>query len=602
MCKVANLIEVLNDFCCDRRVTFVICEHIVSSFFCKLVCTVKSKLSLQQQYSDIALRLNAIIETATDGIITIDERGRIELVNSAAATLFGYSIEEMSGQNIKMLMPEPDRSKHDSYIGNYLHTGHRKIIGIGREVYGKRKDGAIFPLRLSISEVNLHNQRIFTGILHDLTEQKMAEKALREEKERTQQYLDVANTIFVVLNRQGEITMLNRQGCEVIGFREEDVLGKNWFDLVVHPDKREQARTNFQRLMQGSAPPECYYAEYEIGNPQHFGEGRLIAWRNALIFDELTRPTASIKSGVDITEHRAAEERIIRLNAELEKRVEMRTEELATAVNQLLDTNKQLKKEIQEREAAENALREREREIRKALEKEKELSELKSRFVSMASHEFRTPLSTILSSADLIEAYKLETQQDKRERHTGRIKAAVANLTNILNDFLSLSRFEEGKVEVQPVTFDLVAFCNETLEEISVLLKPGQRINTRHGANETLLYLDKKLLKNVLFNLLSNAIKYSEANKRIDFFIDLTEQGLAITIADQGIGIPEEEQQHLFTPFFRAHNVENIQGTGLGLNIVRRYIDLMQGQITFQSQLGKGTTFYVTIPAASPPP
>ncbi|MFN7116172.1 MAG: PAS domain S-box protein [Saprospiraceae bacterium] len=157
---------------------------------------------MYQQYSDIQQRLNAIIETATDGIITIDERGIMELINPAAAKLFGFSTEEMTGRNINMLMPEPDATYHDQYIQNYLQTGVKKIIGIGREVRGKRKDGTVFPLRLSISEVQLHDRRIFTGIVHDLTEQKRVERALREEKERTQQYLDVANTIFTVINRE----------------------------------------------------------------------------------------------------------------------------------------------------------------------------------------------------------------------------------------------------------------------------------------------------------------------------------------------------------------------------------------------------------------
>lgn len=554
----------------------------------------KSEQTLQQHYSDIVLKLNAIIDTATDGIISIDESGTMEMVNASAAKLFGYEISELLGKNVRILMPEPDSSNHDGYMQNYMRTGVKKIIGIGREVTGKRKDGHTFPVRLSISEVKLHSRRIFTGILHDLSEQKAAEKALLEEKERNQQYLDVANTIFVVIDKEKRVTMLNRKGCEVLGYREDEVLGEKWFDVAVAPDQREKVRNTFRQMMK-DAPEQLEYIEYEILNNKN-NVSRLIAWRNSLIRDKDGEVAAVISSGVDITEHRKAEERIIKLNAELEQRVEQRTEELATAVNQLLNTNNQLKKEIQEREAAEAALRASEQEIRKAWEREKELSELKSRFVSMASHEFRTPLSTILSSADLIEAYKQSEQQGKRERHTSRIKSAVVNLTNILNDFLSLSRFEEGKVQVSPVEFDITEFCNETIDEIKVLLKPGQEIHHRNNEAHATLFLDKKMLKNILFNMLSNAIKYSEPGQPIDCLLDISNEELQVTITDRGIGIPEEEQQHLFTPFFRAHNVENIQGTGLGLNIVKRYIDLMEGGIRFESKLGKGTTFYINIP------
>ncbi len=548
---------------------------------------------MHQPYSDIQQRLNAVIEAATDGIITIDERGIMELINPAAAKLFGFSLEEMTGRNINMLMPEPDSSRHDQYILNYLQTGVKKIIGIGREVRGRRKDGTIFPLRLSISEVQLHDRRIFTGIVHDLTEQKQVEKALLEEKERTQRYLDVANTIFVVIGRDATVEVLNRKGCEMLGCTEEEAIGQNWFKLAIPLDEQANMEATFQLLVNGEAEPVHYY-ENPIVNAQ--GETRLIAWHNALVRDETGQIIATVSSGVDITEHRAAEERIIHLNAELEERVELRTEELASAVNQLLDTNKQLKREVQERQAVENTLRENEQEIRKALEREKELSELKSRFVSMASHEFRTPLSTILSSADLIEAYKKEEQQEKRERHTSRIKAAVVNLTNILNDFLSLSRLEEGKIEVNSVAFNLREFCNETFDEINVLLKAGQSIIRKEMLEYEDVLLDAKLLKNILFNLLSNAIKYSDPGKPIRFTMEVMNNQLTIIIMDEGIGIPEEEQQHLFSPFFRAHNVENIQGTGLGLNIVQRYVDLLQGTISFESKLGEGTTFYVNIP------
>ncbi len=544
-------------------------------------------------YSEVVLRLNAIIETATDGIITIDDKGRMELVNPAAAKLFGYTHEEMIGQNVNMLMPAPYNSEHDHYLHNYLLTREKKIIGIGREVNGKRKDGTCFPFRLSISEVQFQNRRIFTGIVHDLSEQKRAEKALREEKERTQRYLDIANTILLVISRDQKVSLINRKGCEVLGYEEEDIIGKNWFELVIAPNQQESTKKLFDQLIQGHAESIDYY-ENEIITRQ--GEKRLIAWHNALIRDDTGVIVSTISSGIDITKQRAAEERIIRLNSELEERVEQRTEELAKAVNQLLETNNQLKYEVQERGTAEAALRKREQELQVSLAKEKELSELKSRFVSLASHEFRTPLSTILSSADLIEAYQKEEHQEKRLRHTNRIKSAVANLTNILNDFLSLSRLEEGKILNEPVAFDLSGFCNEALDEIQDLLKPGQSIRRKDELQVSTVFLDKKILKNVLFNLLSNAIKYSEEGKPIDCQMITTESELKIIITDYGIGIPEPEQQYLFTPFFRAHNVENIQGTGLGLNIVKRYIDLMKGEVTFKSASGLGTTFYVSIP------
>jgi signal transduction histidine kinase len=287
------------------------------------------------------------------------------------------------------------------------------------------------------------------------------------------------------------------------------------------------------------------------------------------------------------------------MNAELEKRVSRRTEELAAAINQLLNINKKLEFEIQERKSAENALLEKEKALRKAYEREKELNHLKSRFVSMASHEFRTPLSAILSSAELIEAYNDGGQDQKREKHIVRIRSAVNNLTSILNDFLSLSKLEEGKVLSHPVEFMFNDFCNDLLDDILPILKPGQKVISPTDNLKTVLFLDHKLLKNILLNLFSNAIKYSEQGKSIYFEFSMDEKSLYFSIRDEGIGIPSEEQEHLFTRFFRAHNVENIQGTGLGLTIVKRYLELMDGSIHFESHLGVGTIFKISLPRIS---
>ncbi len=237
-----------------------------------------------------------------------------------------------------------------------------------------------------------------------------------------------------------------------------------------------------------------------------------------------------------------------------------------------------------------------ENEIRKSLEKEKELNELKSRFVSMASHEFRTPLSTILSSVSLVQKYDSPENEDKREKHIIRIKSAVNNLTGILNDFLSLDKLETGKVENNPVEFDVVKFAEEMTEEMQAVAKKGQSVIYKHSGKNTIVVADKHILKNILHNLLSNASKYSGEGTEVSFntFSDKTK--LKIEIRDNGIGIPEEEKQHMFERFFRAKNAVNIGGTGLGLNIVKKYTELLNGEIGFESKAGEGTTFTLIIP------
>lgn len=234
--------------------------------------------------------------------------------------------------------------------------------------------------------------------------------------------------------------------------------------------------------------------------------------------------------------------------------------------------------------------------VKIALKKEQELNELKSRFVSMASHEFRTPLSAIQTSAILISKQNEIGQEEKREKYVAQIKKNVKQLVVILNDFLSLSKLEEGKVIANKEPFDFVQFCKTLIKEVSMTKKIGRNIILLTPEKPLLLNLDSKLARPILMNLLSNAIKYSPKNTEITIKIEESEQFVSLEVQDEGIGIPEEEQDQLFDRFFRAKNAQNIQGTGLGLNIVKQYVDLMDGSISFKSKTNEGTTFLVKWP------
>ena len=378
----------------------------VWTFICRDLTNINAE---NKRITEDKIRLDAVINTAVDGIITIDEKGTIETVNPAAAHLFGYEPKEMIHQNINMLMATPHHEQHNQYLKNYLSTGIKKIIGIGRQVEGLRKDGTLFPFKLSISEINFDKKRIFTGIVHDLSDK----------------------------------------------FRVK--------------------------------------------------------------------------------------------------------------------------------------------EIERALQQEKDLNKLKSHFITIASHEFRTPLSSILSSTALIEKYETKEQQDKRTKHTQRIKQSVNHLTTILNDFLLLSKLDEGLVKYEPIHFDLKAFCEEIMQEMQYTIKSEIKIHLSYeGAQK--VYLDKKLLTNIMQNLLSNAIKYSTSNKDIYFKAIITPENIKLSVKDEGIGIPLEEQKQLFQRFFRAKNAKNLQGTGIGLNIVRKYVRLMHGDITVHSIPDEGSTFTISFP------
>lgn len=284
---------------------------------------------------------------------------------------------------------------------------------------------------------------------------------------------------------------------------------------------------------------------------------------------------------------------------QIEESMRRQQQQLKQVSNEIKELNAELEMKVEERtivlKEALQKLEQSQQELSEALDKERELNEIKSRFVSMASHEFRTPLSTVLSSASLLSKYIKEDEQEKRNKHIERIKGAVKNLNEILEDFLSLGKLEEGKVNTINSPFELNAFIEETTEDIKGLLKENQSILFDHQGSHT-INCDQKLLKNVLLNLISNAIKFSEQDTSILINSQMADGIATIKITDQGLGISKEDQEHLFSSFFRGANVTNIQGSGLGLHIVKRYLDLMAGTIALQSTINEGSTFTITIP------
>ena len=241
-----------------------------------------------------------------------------------------------------------------------------------------------------------------------------------------------------------------------------------------------------------------------------------------------------------------------------------------------------------------------EEEMKEAFARQKELNELKSKFVSIASHEFRTPLTAILSSTFLISKYCQSQEEEKAKKHIERIETAVYTLTDILNDFLSLGRIEDGKLANNISEFNVVDFCDALTDEIQPTLKKGQNIIYQHEGEKNIFSLDKLHLKTVLVNLLSNAAKYSSEGQTIRLTSSFSKGQMQFTVKDEGIGIPAADQPRLFQTFFRANNATNIQGTGMGLHIVKRFLDIMGGVIHFTSVENQGSAFSILFPAANP--
>jgi PAS domain S-box-containing protein len=375
---------------------------------------------------------------------------------------------------------------------------------------------------------------------------------------------------IIIANSKGHIIRANPSSERLFGYAKGELLNKVVEDLIPqrYSDKHVEHRKDYN----------------ENPHPRSMGKNMALFGKRkdnsefpveiSLSNYKSKEETLVIAFIIDITERKQHEENINRLNRELEKKVGERTKVLEEALIELENSKEQLSQ---------------------ALEKEKQLNDMKSRFVTMASHEFRTPLSTILSSVSLIGKYAAKEEDEKRQKHVTRIKSSVTNMTLILNDFLSAERLEEGKIFANNTEFSLPALTKEIITEINALLKPGQKIEYIHEGNLN-AFLDKQMLRNILLNLISNAIKFSEENKKIQVETKISEKETFIKVIDEGMGIPKDEHENLFGRFFRAKNATNIQGTGLGLNIVAKYLEALKGKIDFKSELNKGTTFIVTIP------
>lgn len=292
---------------------------------------------------------------------------------------------------------------------------------------------------------------------------------------------------------------------------------------------------------------------------------------------------------IDMTLRSETEKKIDSIKVVLEEKVKKGTVELQNNINKLKEVNRNYKKELTRRIEIENILTE-------ALKKEKELNELKSKFLSLVSHEFKTPLSAILTSAILLERYQLTEQQEKREKHIKTITNKVQYLNNILNDFISLERLDSSNENYKFKTFNLSKVINEVVYNANMLLKSGQRINIPLNSADFVLYQDEKILGLILSVLIYNAIKYSPENSEIDLEISRNAKNIIFTITDQGLGIPKNDQKFVYNRYYRAENVLNIQGTGIGLNIVKEHLKNIGGTISFDSTENKGSVFFVELP------
>lgn len=393
---------------------------------------------------------------------------------------------------------------------------------------------------------------------------------------------------FVITNSKGDIVLVNPSACNMFGYTAEEMTGQK-IELLIPSEYRKghiKLRDEFY-----SAPKNRIMGHgRDLHGQKKGGESFPVEVSLSTYLQDNQRYVIAFI--IDITHRKEIEQSMVKQQHQLER-----------VTNEMRKLNAELEAKVEERtiilKEALQRLEQSQKELSEALDKERQLNEIKSRFVSMASHEFRTPLSTVLSSASLLAKYTTTEEQEKRKKHIEKIKGSVKHLNDLLEDFLSLGKLDEGKVASTFYEFNLHELMQDTIDEMKALAKKGQQI-VYHYSGFEIIESDKKLIKNILINLISNAIKFSDEGSSVYVNSHTQNDMVYISVQDEGIGISKEDQEHLFSSFFRGKNALNIQGTGLGLHIVKRYLDLVGGQINLTSEVDKGTTITFTIPVKQP--
>ncbi len=492
-----------------------------------------------------------LFDLAPDGYLVTDVQGVIQEANRAAATLLNVSQQFLVGKPLVIFVAEQQRRLFHSKLTRRL----RQSSAVQEwDVLLQPCDDELIDATLRVSVIrDREGKPVALGwLVRDITDRKQAELVLRKRKLLIHQIADTTpNLIYIFDLKQKRNVYINRQAYACFGYTPSEIqaMGSAFFTEIFHPEclpKLAEIKERFASAKEGEV------LEHELLLKNVHGEWRwLHTWDIVFTRNADGTPEQILGTGIDITDRKQAEE------------------------------------------------------IGADLERDRELSQLQSRFFTMASHDFRTPLSTILISAQLLENANEELPKEKRLRNIQRIQASAKTMTQLLDDILTINRAEAGKLEFNPQIVDLKNICGELAKKTQFVAGSKHTIIfSSHGKCKN-VYMDEKLLRTIIENLLSNAIKYSPQLGNVDFELvcepaEGSQEGMVIfRISDRGIGITPKDQKYMFEPFHRGKNVGTIPGSGLGLTVVKKCVELHDGSITVESEVGVGTTIAVTIPSST---
>ncbi len=480
--------------------------------------------------------VQAVLDAAVDGMVMIGVDGHVRAFSRSAELIFGYAAHEVIGRNVSMLMPEPHRSRHDSYLRRYIETGEARIIGVGREVEGLRKDGTTFPMDLAVGESVVDGERLFTGIVRNIAARKETEERLRYSETKNRAILEAAVDGIITINERGIIESFNRAAERIFGYTPAEVLGRNVSMLMPQPDRGRH---------------DSYLRNYiTTGHARIIGIGREVTGRRK---DGTTFPM-ELAVGEGYLDGRRIFAGTVR--------------------------------DISERKAAENALRE-------AKEDAERANQGKTRFLAAASHDLRQPVQSLVFFTAALAA---RVPPGPAQAMVRDMEMAVEALKMLLDSLLDVSKLDAGVVSAKPMLFPLDTLL-ATMRANYQPLADAKGIDLTIVPSTALVRSDPALLGRLVQNLLDNALRYTERGK---ILVGCRHRGdtLTIEVWDTGIGIPAAHLTEIFEEFTQLANPERDrnQGLGLGLAIVRRLARLLDHAVTVDSMPGRGSVFRVAVP------
>ena len=482
-------------------------------------------------------RTRSVVDTALDAVISMDATGRITGWNTRAEAIFGWPAAEVVGRSLaETIIPPTHREAHQRGLDRYLASGEGPVLNRRIEITALRRDGSGFPAELSIAPLQIDGAPHFSAFLRDITDRKLSEARLRDSEERFSKAFHGSHARLAILDAAaGRYLDVNEAFVQAYGYSREEILGRTSSELALweDPAQREEAYRIYER--------DGRLRDFESRVRTRSGEVQVVLQSGDFI--SLGGRRCILSVGIDFTDRKRVEAELLQNYA-----------------------------------------------------REKELNELKSRFVAMVSHEFRTPLAIITSSAEILEAYLDRLSPDERKANIRDITDATRHMSRMMEEVLLLGRVEAGKLACRPAPLDLVVFGQRLVDEVTSATDNRCLILFTAGPNLPAAQADEGLLRHIFTNLLSNASKYSAAGSPVEFRIEARGHLALFTVRDRGIGIPEFDARLLFQAFHRGQNVGDTPGTGLGMTIVKRCVELQGGKIAFESKEGRGTTFIVALP------